>query len=98
MAYARASEGLVRLGPVLVLELEARALGAPRGADPDLAVRVQAAAARGGHGGRAGTVQQPRVGGAAVGMETAVGDDRLVPGRLALGQGRGIVERGAVEL
>src|SRR5258708_5748660 len=91
-------ERLVAIRPVLVARREARAGRWTRVADPNLAIGMRAAAARGGH--RAGTcaMKQPCVGHAAIGMDAAVARDDLVPRRLALLVGCGIQQRGAVEL
>src|SRR5204863_1153292 len=91
-------ERLVRLGLVLVAQHEAGPLGRPRVAHPDLAVGMQAAAARRRHGGEACAPQQPGVRHAAVGMDAAVVGDHLVPRRLTAGAGRRVGQRRAVEL
>src|SRR5882757_6181082 len=92
----RPLERLACLRPVLVAQREARPLGVARIAHPDLAVRMQAAAARGGHGGAAGAMEQAGIGRPAVGVDAAIAGDDLLPRRLAPGEGGRVGERQAV--
>lgn len=69
------SERLVRLRPVLVRWHEARPFGCPRRADPDLSVRVHAAAPRRRNRRLPSAMQQASVGDAAFRMCAAIGGD-----------------------
>ena len=82
---------------MLILRHEARARGFAGVAHPDLAVRMQAAAAGGGNGREPRAVQQPGVGDAAVRMQAAIGSHHLVPGRLARLQNGRIRKLRAIE-
>src|ERR1700712_4301547 len=84
---------LLRLRPVLVVGHKTRARGFARMTHPDLAVRMQAAAAGGGNGSEPGAMQQSCVGDAAIRVDAAVGSDLLLPDRLALRENGGIGQR-----
>src|SRR5437016_2861302 len=82
----RWSKRLLRLGPMLVADHEARSLCASGIPNPNLTIRMQTPSLRGRHGVAPGTVEQAGVGLAAIGMDAAIVLHDLLPSRLAPGE------------
>src|SRR6478752_10566508 len=78
-------ESLVGFRTMRIFRHETRARGFALVAHPNLAVRMQAGAAGGGHGAGAGAMEQARISLAAARMDAAIVRNDLFPCRLALG-------------